>query len=337
MPSSFSTSCRENMSDTTDRDSASSRLLLRDLSHDEVFKAGESCLFTVADGVAHLQLARPKRLNALNQKTVLAIWKALDETTRLSSPEDATRTNVLGQDDTQSSPSAVRVFVLSAQGKYFCSGADAQELMASASSGSTDETIAKAALPEDVGSMAQLWEKLSSLPVPTIAIAQGSAFGGGVGLLSCCDIVIASAGASFALSEVRIGMTPATIAPHVISKMGNANARRYFLTGEPMTAENAKQIGLVTEVAPKAELQQKLDHFLKELTKCAPKATQASKRLLLGVQALQGNDANQLVRKFTQDELDKIRKSPEVMQGAMAMLSKSKKPWEEQGLLKAKL
>ena len=136
---------------------------------------------------------------------------------------------------------AVRVVVLSSTGKSFCAGADLN-WMKRASSYSREENL------EDAEAMGALLQKLCFLPKPTVALVQGPAYGGGLGIVSCCDVAVAVKSASFTLSEVKLGILPATISPYVVRAMGLRAARRYFMTAERFDAAEALRNGLITEV-----------------------------------------------------------------------------------------
>lgn len=270
---------------------------LKDVSHEEAFGPG-GCKFSVVDGVAKITLARPDRMNSLGYKLSLGLWKAIEECEKR-----------VGD---------IRVVVLCAEGRMFCAGADAQEL-----AGRGPKIEGPLVRLPGAGEM---WKRFSNLPQPLIAMAQGGAYGGGFGLLCCCDIVAAVRDAKFALSEVRLGMIPATISPYVIERIGVRNARRLFLTGEAFTSETAREIGLVNDVVDGPEgLQKALDGYLKDLTQCAPRAVAAAKRLILNVKGRPFDDA---LQQYTEKELADVRKSDEVKEGSTALLEKRKKRWE---------
>jgi len=248
-------------------------------------------LFSETDGVAVVTLARPEKMNALNDRVGLGLWAAFEAM--------------------QKKPP--RVCILRAEGKMFCAGADTRSL--SQGKGGTQKPFG------------DLLHLIHTLPCLTIGVAQGGAYGGGFGLLSCCDIVIAVASAKFALSEVRLGMIPATISPYVIQKIGIAFAQRYFLTGEAFSAERAKEMGLISEVVPAAEhLTPAVQKILDNMTLCAPGAVAASKRLVQNVVNRPVVPGEEL-RAFTAGELRKVVKSPEVREGATAHQQKRKPRW----------
>eukprot|EP00756_Hemistasia_phaeocysticola_P062062 Hpha_TRINITY_DN5487_c0_g1::TRINITY_DN5487_c0_g1_i1::g.192338::m.192338/K13766/liuC; methylglutaconyl-CoA hydratase len=248
-------------------------------------------LFSESDGVAVVTLARPDKMNALNEQVGNGLWAAFEAM--------------------QQKPP--RVCILRAEGKMFCAGADTKGL-----------SQGKGGVSRPFGDLLQL---IHTLPCLTIGVAQGGAYGGGFGLLSTCDIVISVANAKFALSEVRLGMIPATISPYVIQKIGVGNAQRYFLTGEAFSAEKAKAMGLINEVVPSgADLTPAVQKILDAMTLCAPGAVAASKRLVQHVvnrPVVPGED----LRAFTSGELRKIVKSPEVREGGTAHQQKRKPRW----------
>jgi len=135
----------------------------------------------------------------------------------------------------------MRVLVLSGAGKHFSAGADLNWMKKTAA-------YTLEANQQDALKLAQMLTTLNEFPTPTIARVHGAALGGGVGLVACCDIAIASHSAQFALSEVKLGLIPATIGPFVLEAIGNRASRRYFLTGERFDADTAQRLGLVNDV-----------------------------------------------------------------------------------------
>jgi len=269
---------------------------LKDVTHEQAFGPG-GCKFSVTNGVAKITLSRPDRMNAMSYKLSLGLWKAIEEC--------------------EQRVGDIRVVVLCAEGRMFCAGADAQEL---AGRGKIEGPLVR--LP----GAGEMWKRLSTLPQPLIGLAQGGAYGGGFGMLCCCDIVAAVREAKFALSEVRLGMIPATISPYVIERIGVRNARRLFLTGEAFSAETARDVGVVNDVVDGPEgLQKALDGYLKDFTQCAPKAVAAAKNLILNVK---GRPFTDELTKYTEHELANVRKSDEVKEGSTALLEKRKKKWE---------
>ena len=194
-------------------------------------------------GVATLTLNRPERHNAFDDALIATITESLER---------------LGAD------ASVRAVVLRSTGKSFSAGADLEWMRRVAQ---YDEAANRA----DAAALARLMHTLDRLPKPTLALVQGAAYGGGVGLVACCDIAIASDSAKFALTEVRLGLIPAVISPYVIQAIGPRQARRYFTTAEIIPAARAAEIGLVHEVVPPAELDARGEAVLAALLDGAPR------------------------------------------------------------------
>jgi len=165
-----------------------------------------------------------------------------------------------------------RAVVLAGDGPSFCSGADVEWMRASVDL-SHDENLA------DANALRRMLDAIDTCPAPVIAVVQGHAFGGGVGLVAASDIVIAHERAVFAFSEVKLGLIPAVISPYALRKIGESAARRYFLTGERFDAGTALRIGLVHEVS--GDLEATLAGLLAELRGAGPRAARAAKRLVL--------------------------------------------------------
>lgn len=165
-----------------------------------------------------------------------------------------------------------RAVVLAGEGPSFCAGADV-EWMRSAADLGYEANLA------DANALRRMLEAVDGCPAPVIALVQGHALGGGVGLVACADIVLARPGTVFAFSEVKLGIVPATISPFALAKIGASAARRYFVTGERFDAAEALRIGLVHEVAD--DLEAALERVLAELGSAGPKAARAAKRLVL--------------------------------------------------------
>lgn len=166
----------------------------------------------------------------------------------------------------------VRCLVLRSNGKHFSSGADLAWMQSMANSTRKENLV-------DAQSLARLMETLDAFPQPTIAVVQGSAFGGALGLICCSDIAIASHSAQFCLSEVKLGLVPATIAPYVMRAMGNRQARRYILSGEVIPAVKAQQFGIVHEVKKDDELESCVSEVVASLLLNSPDAMRKAKAL----------------------------------------------------------
>jgi len=212
---------------------------------------------------------------------------------------------------------AVRVVVLAAEGKSFSAGADLN-WMKRVARYSEAENI------RDAIALAGLMRTLDTMTKPTIARVQGAAFGGGVGLVACCDIALASTAAVFSLSEVRLGLIPAVISPYVIAAMGERNARRYFLSGERFDAQEALRIGLVHSVVDAAELDAGVARITAELLKGGPKAIAAAKDLIAHVAR---RPIDHTLAEETASRIAHIRVSAEGQEGIAAFLDKRSAAW----------
>ncbi|MGD9649853.1 MAG: enoyl-CoA hydratase/isomerase family protein [Dongiaceae bacterium] len=211
----------------------------------------------------------------------------------------------------------VRVVVLAAAGESFSAGADLNWMKRMAS-------YSEAENRKDAGTLARLMYTLSHLRKPTIARVQGNAFGGGVGLIAACDIAVVAEAAQFALSEARLGLIPAVISPYVIAAMGERAARRYFLTGERFSANQALKYGLAHEIAPFDQLDNKVEKIIHSLLECGPSAQAASKVL---IQRIKRGGDDEAVMEYTVERIAKVRASAEGQEGISAFLEKRAPKW----------
>lgn len=216
--------------------------------------------------------------------------------------------------------SQVRAVVLKAEGKSFSAGADAQWMKKMASY-SEQENHA------DAMKLATMLHTLYSLPKTTIARVQGAAFGGAVGLIACCDIAIGSKLSKFCLSEVKIGLIPATISPYVIAAMGTRVCRRYFQTAEVFSARRARRLGLLSESVTEDELDSTIDHIIHGLLKNGPQAVSQAKSL---VEFVANKPINETLMNETSQRIAKVRVSEEGQEGLSAFLEKRVARWQEQ-------
>ena len=213
---------------------------------------------------------------------------------------------------------AVRAVVLLGAGPSFCAGADLNwmERMAGYA---YEQNLA------DAKALARLLQTLANLSKPTIARVHGNAFGGGVGLIACCDIAIAAHQASFALSEVKLGLIPATIGPYVIEAIGARQARRYMLTAERFDAAEAYRIGLVHDiVASVEELDGRVNELLGALLAAGPRAQTAVKAL---VRAVAHRPIDERVIADTAERVATVRASDEGREGIAAFLKRHPAAW----------
>jgi methylglutaconyl-CoA hydratase len=177
----------------------------------------------------------------------------------------------------------------------------------------------------DARQLSKLLWTLDRLPKPTIARVQGAALGGGVGLVACCDIVVASRSASFTLSEAKLGLIPATIGPYVVAAIGERACRRYFLTAERIFAEEALRLGLVHRVVEADELDRAVDELLAALLANGPAAVAAAKDLIFAVGR---RPVDAAVMEETARRIAARRASPEGREGIAAFLEKRKPGWQ---------
>lgn len=247
-------------------------------------------------GVATLTLSRPDVHNAFDDAVIAELNKALD-----SYAHDP----------------AVRVLVLRAEGKSFSAGADLGWMKRMA-------TYSRADNLADARELERLMRGLYEFPRPTVALVQGAAFGGAVGLVSCCDIAIASESASFALSEARLGLAPAVISPYVAAAIGARQAGRYFLTAERFDAVTAKNLGLVHEVATAEALPAALEKMLATLLDNGPGALTACKALLRRVAVATSPD----LAAYTTELIADLRTSQEGQEGLAAFFEKRRPTWQ---------
>lgn len=211
----------------------------------------------------------------------------------------------------------VRVIVLAARGPAFCAGADLNWMKQMAGY-SADQNRA------DAARLAQMLKTIYACPQPVVAKVQGDCYAGGMGLVAACDIAVAADAAQFCLSEVKIGLIPATIAPYVVRAMGARAAHRYFLTAERFAAQQAHAIGFVHEVVAPAGLDAKMNEIVQTLLAASPQAIRAAKRLL---QDVAGAELNEDLIADTVERIAAIRSSEEGREGVQAFLEKRKPEW----------
>lgn len=253
--------------------------------------------FEMRDQVAYVTLARPERRNAFDDTMIASMRQQF---------------LALARDD------SLRAVVLQGQGEHFSGGADLG-WMQRMTDYDFDANVA------DAHVLAGMLQALHSIPAPTIAVVRGAAFGGAIGLIACCDMAIAADNATFALSEVKLGLIPATISPYVIAAIGARACSRLFLTGERFDAATAQSIGLISEAVPDAELASCSERLISELTTSGPNAVRAAKRLIRGV-------ADQPIDRPLIDDtcqaIAEIRVSDEGQAGLKAFLGKTPPPWQ---------
>ncbi len=254
--------------------------------------------FNLKNMVAYITLNRPDVHNAFNDALVADLAKIFKEVD--NNPQ-------------------IRVVVLGAVGKTFSAGADLQ-WMQKVARYSEQENV------EDALGLARMMSHLYFLGKPTIARVQGAAYGGGVGLVSACDIAVSSQTASFCLSEVKLGVIPAVISPYVIRAIGQRQASRYFLTAETFDAATAQQIGLVHATVPSANLDAEIDKIISAILQGAPLAQKEAKKL---VQEISGQPIDIKLTRDTAERIARRRVSPEGREGIAAFLKKASPSWHQ--------
>jgi methylglutaconyl-CoA hydratase len=248
-------------------------------------------------GIARVTLDRPDRHNAFDE----ALIEALTDTFKR-----------LGQDP------GVRAIILSGNGKSFCAGADLAWMRRA---GGWTEAENRA----DAMRLSDMLLAIDTCPKPVIARVHGAVAGGGVGLVACADLAVAVDGAQFRLSEVRLGLTPATISPFVIARIGAGQARRWFLTAESFGARQAQAIGLAHETAADdAAADAIIAGWLQHLRAAAPGAVAAAKQL---VRDVAGQPVNDALRGQTAAAIAARRASDEGREGLSAFFDKRKPEW----------
>ena len=247
--------------------------------------------------VGLVTMNRPERHNAFDD----ALIAELTEAFRSMEAEDG-----------------IRVVVLSGAGKSFSAGADLNWMKRMAGY-SMDENR------RDAMGLGALMRTIAHLRKPTLARVQGAAYGGGVGLIACCDVAVAAQGATFALSEAKLGLIPAVVSPYVIAAIGERAARRYFITAERFEAAEAWRLGLVHELAAdESELDEKVGQIVDAMLACSPVAQKEAKDL---IRAVSGRPVTSELIQDTAERIAKIRSSPEGREGVAAFLEKRRASW----------
>jgi methylglutaconyl-CoA hydratase len=257
-------------------------------------------LTTIVARVAQITLNRPEKRNALDQATIAALTRELQRCA-----EDP----------------AVRVVQISGAGTAFCAGADLAEMQAQSHASEADNLA-------NAEQLAKLLTVLDSLPKPTLARVNGDGYGGALGLLGACDIVVAVADAKFAFTEVRLGIIPAVISPFVLGKIGESAARRYFLTAETLTAAALKELGLIHQVVAPELLDTTCGYITEALLKGAPQALAEAKALIRDM-AQVGARNRSAASIDAASRLARLRVQAEAQEGFGAFFAKRKAAWRQ--------
>lgn len=261
--------------------------------------SGPVILDASPSGVAVVMINRPAKKNAFDAATISALRETFE---------------------TLHSADHVRVVFLRGAGGAFCAGADLG-WMADAAGWSEQENV------DDARQLGRMLKALYDLPALTVALVEGPAFGGGAGLVAACDTAVATRDAKFAFSEVKLGLTPATISPYVVDAVGPRRARTLFALGQPFNAELAREIGLVHEIVDDAKgLETAMERIAKQVMSSAPGAVADSKTLVWEVW---GAPINHTLVEKTAHHIAKRRVSVEGREGVRAFLDKRKPSWAD--------
>ncbi len=250
-------------------------------------------------GVWELILNRPERHNAFDEVLIAAMSERLEQAARQP---------------------GLRVLVLRGTGKHFSAGADLNWMQRAAKYDETQNLT-------DARQLAQLLRQLDQFPHPTLALVQGAAYGGALGLITCCDLVAAAADSRFCLSEVRLGLIPATISPYVLRALGPRQARRYMLTAEIIDAAAAERLGLVHLLAaPDQRLDEAAAPFIQAIIRNGPHALAAAKQL---IRDFTGQTIDEALIDSSARRLARLRVGIEAREGLDAFLNKRPPAWED--------
>jgi methylglutaconyl-CoA hydratase len=250
-----------------------------------------------ASGFLTIILNRPEKRNAFDAETVKELTQAI-------SNAENTET--------------VRGIILRGAGEHFSSGADLNWMKRMAEC-SYKENIA------DAEELRGLMEALANFGKPSLAVVQGACIGGALGLIACCDLVVADYNAFFRFSEVLVGLVPAVISPYVINALGERSARRYFLTAEKFSAETAQQLGLIHEVRDENSIEECISLWTTALASAGPEALRNVKKLLAQCKEAPSKET---LSRYTTETIARLRISAEGQEGLAAFLEKRKPRWQ---------
>lgn len=247
-------------------------------------------------GIYQLQFNRPEKYNAFNAEMIAEI--------------NATLTELKSRADCQ-------LLLITANGKHFSAGADLTWMQKTIQF-TLEENI------NDAKQLAAMLHNLKHFPAPTVALIQGKTFGGGIGIIACCDIAIAKTNASFCFSEAKIGLIPAVISPYIIEAIGKRNAKRLFLTAEQFSANDAQEYGLINDIAVEQPLFEIGMSLAEQLLENSPQALRQIKQLFSEIDS---SSSEENTIELTCDYIANIRVSVEGQEGLNAFLEKRKPKW----------
>jgi methylglutaconyl-CoA hydratase len=249
-------------------------------------------------GVGTLTLNRPEKRNAFDHLTIATLTELLHH---LQSNEH------------------VSIVILKGEGKHFSAGADIHWMRESIKA-------SKEKNAEDSRAFAKLLQTLYHLNKPTIALVQGAAYGGAIGLIACCDIALATFDATFCFSEVKLGMVPAVISPYVLATMHMSAVKRYILTAEVFGAKKARRLGLISEVIESEKMIEKTDLLIENLKNNGPNALRTAKKLIHTL--TEAPLLSEVQINYTAHLMAELRTSTEAQEGLAAFLEKRKPKWQ---------
>lgn len=247
-------------------------------------------------GVWEVTLSRPEAHNAMSIRMIRELRNLWDQLR--ADPE-------------------VRVVVLAGAGKSFCAGADLRWMQEIAQQ-PREQRLAEAR------ELAEMLQALDTLPALTVARVHGAAYGGAVGLIACCDLALASEAAGFALTEVKLGLLPATISPFVIRRLGGSQARRVMLHAKRFDAAEARHLGLISRVTSVEDLDSAVEEELRWALACSPHAVQTTKALIREVEGQRPEAA----RELTIGQLAEVWEHPDAQEGMTAFFEKRSPAWK---------
>lgn len=260
-------------------------------------------------------MSNSKVLTSINDLGIAAV--TIDNPAKNNAFDDSIINDLSDAFNKISNNDSVLALVLKSNGKHFSAGADLQWMRRTAAY-SPEQNL------NDAAALANMLKLLNSMPKPTIARVQGAVFGGALGLVSCCDLAVASTKARFCLSEVKVGLIPATIAPYVLAAIGQRACRRYFTTAEVFDADTALHLGLIHQCLPEAELDQAVAKLIDQLLNNSPNAVKLAKQIILDMAGRPIDDA--LIQDSCQRIAD-IRSSAQGQEGLSAFLEKRPPSW----------
>ena len=254
-------------------------------------------------GVFRLSLNRPELRNAFNDEMIEELISLIST---LKERED------------------VRLVLLEGKGKAFCAGADLNWMKKM-------KGYSKEENKKDSERLAELFRSINELNKPVIGLVKGYTLGGGAGLVSVCDYVLASEGSQFGFTEVRLGLVPAVISPYVMAKIGESHARAFFLSGQIFGSRKALEMGLVHEITSEEAYEESVEKLIKEFLKAGPQAAREAKDLIHKVRDLTRNGNKEEVTDYTCETISKIRIQDEGQEGMTSLLEKKTPSWINKG------